>query len=79
MYPGLEVIKVEFILRLKIKRNDWLLADPCLVYSESETALKFYNLWARPLDNSGYIIIFFIPEQKQCCGYSLKNYINGTP
>ena len=27
--PGLEVIKVEFILRLKIKRNDWLLADTC--------------------------------------------------
>ena len=27
MGPGLEVIKLEFILRLKIKRNDWLLAD----------------------------------------------------
>ena len=26
---GLEVIKFEFILRLKIKRNDWLLADTC--------------------------------------------------
>ena len=26
---GLEVIKPEFILRLKIKRNDWLLADTC--------------------------------------------------
>ena len=25
--PGLEVIKLEFILRLKIKCNDWLLAD----------------------------------------------------
>ena len=25
--PGLEVIKLEFILRLKIKRNDWLFAD----------------------------------------------------
>ena len=25
--PGLEVIKLEFILRLKIKRNDWLLAS----------------------------------------------------
>ena len=24
---GLEVIKLEFILKLKIKRNDWLLAD----------------------------------------------------
>ena len=27
--PGLGVIKLEFILRLKIKRNDWLLADTC--------------------------------------------------
>ena len=27
--PGLEVIKLEFILRLKIKRNDWLFADTC--------------------------------------------------
>ena len=27
--PGLEVIKLEFILRLKIKCNDWLLADMC--------------------------------------------------
>ena len=27
--PGLKVIKLEFILRLKIKRNDWLLADMC--------------------------------------------------
>ena len=27
--PGLEVIKLEYSLRLKIKRNDWLLADMC--------------------------------------------------
>ena len=27
--PGLEVIKLEFILRLIIKRNDWLFADTC--------------------------------------------------
>ena len=26
---GLEVIKLEYILRLKIKRNDWLLVDTC--------------------------------------------------
>ena len=26
---GLEVIKLEFILKLKIKRNDWPLADTC--------------------------------------------------
>ena len=51
--PGLEVIKFEFILRLKIKRNDWLLADTCpqaanhCALFESETILKFYNLEAR--------------------------------
>ena len=39
----LKVIKLEFILRLKIKRNDWLLA----LLFESETVLKFYNLEAR--------------------------------
>ena len=27
--PGLEVIKLESSLRLKNKRNDWLLADTC--------------------------------------------------
>ena len=27
--PGLEVIKLEFILILKIKHNIWLLADRC--------------------------------------------------
>ena len=27
--PGLEIIKLEYSLRLKIKRNDWLLADMC--------------------------------------------------
>ena len=25
--PGLEIIKLEYSLRLKIKRNDWLFAD----------------------------------------------------
>ena len=51
--PGLEVIKLEYILRLKIKCNDWLLADTCpqaanhCVYFELENELKFYNLEAR--------------------------------
>ena len=27
--PRLKVIKLEYILRLKIKRNDWLIADTC--------------------------------------------------
>ena len=50
--PGPEVIKLEFILKLKIKRNEWLLADmTCVrkqpiiaIYFEFETVLKFYNL-----------------------------------
>ena len=51
---GLEVIKLEYSLRITIKRNDWLLADTCVhkqpiiaVYFESENELKFYNLVAR--------------------------------
>ena len=63
---SLEVIKLEFSLRLKIKDNDWLLADTsamigCLrtrvrkqpiivLYFESETELKFYNLEASHID-----------------------------
>ena len=27
--PGFEVIKLEFIIRLKIKHNDWLVVDTC--------------------------------------------------
>ena len=51
--PGLEVIKLEYILRLKIKHNDWLLADTCpqsanhSPFFESENVLKLYNLEAR--------------------------------
>ena len=46
--PSLEVIKLEFILRLKIKRNDWLLADTPIIaiYFEFETVLKFNNIEA---------------------------------
>ena len=48
-HPGLEVIKLELILRLKIKRNDWLLAEQPLIalYFDFETVLKFYNIEAR--------------------------------
>ena len=47
---GLEVIKLEYSLKLKIKRNDWLLADTCpqtanhCAFFEFENELKFYNL-----------------------------------
>ena len=42
---GLEVIKLEFILKLKIKR---VRKQPIIaLYFEFETVLKFYNLEAR--------------------------------
>ena len=46
---GPEVIKLEFNFKLKIKRNDWLLAGKhsiIALYFEFETVLKFYNLRA---------------------------------
>ena len=36
-----EVIKLEFILKFKIKRNDWPITA---LYFEFETVLKFCNL-----------------------------------
>ena len=51
--PCLEVIKLEYSIQVKIKRNDWLLADTCPqaaiigLYFEIESELKFYNLKAR--------------------------------
>ena len=50
---GLEVIKFEYILKIKIKHNDWLLADTCLQAVNHCTLfwvlneLKFYNFEAR--------------------------------
>ena len=52
---GLEVIKLEYSLKLKINPNDWLLADMypqvanhCALF-EFENEFKFYNLDARLL------------------------------
>ena len=54
MITGFEVIQLEFVLKLTIKRNDWLLADTCArkqpiiaLYFEFETVVKFYNLETR--------------------------------
>ena len=41
---GLEIIKLEFILRLKIKRNDWLLADTC-PQAANHSALFLLTNW----------------------------------
>ena len=44
LLPGLEVIKLEFILRLNIKR---VCKQPIIIlYFESETVFQFYNLEA---------------------------------
>ena len=49
--PSLKDIKLELIVKLKIKRNDWLLADMCpqaanhCTLFEFETVLKFITLW----------------------------------
>ena len=57
LHSLLVVIKLEFNLKLKIKRKDWLLADTCqqaanhCALFESETVLKFYNLEARSYPN----------------------------
>ena len=40
---GLEVIKLEFILNLKIKHNDWLLADMCLQATNHCALFSFYS------------------------------------
>ena len=50
--PGLAVIKLELIFRLKIKRNDLLLALIVALYLESETVLKFYSLEALSFPSS---------------------------
>ena len=42
--PGPEVIKLEFILKLKIKRKHVRKQPIIVLYFEFETVLKFYNL-----------------------------------
>ena len=39
--PGLEVIKLEYSFKLKIKRNDWLHADTCPLVSAGSQSLRF--------------------------------------
>ena len=63
-YTGLKVIKLEYILRLKIKSNGWRVRKQPIIalYYESENELKFYNLEARGLfKNMGN------DPYKQCC------------
>ena len=46
--PGLEVINLVASLRLKIKRNDWLLADTCL-QAANHCALFWVWEWTQVL------------------------------
>ena len=47
-----------YSLKLKLKRNDWLLAEPIIaLYFEFENALEFYNLGARPQGNKADLTV----------------------
>ena len=64
----MEVIKFEFNLKLKINRNDWLLADTCsqaadhVLYLEFETVFKFYHLEARSCSSCFSAVLFSVSE-----------------
>ena len=45
LLSGLEVIKLEFILRFKIKCNDWLLWDTCLPELNNSSTSAFLLLY----------------------------------
>ena len=74
LQPGFEVIKLEFILRLEIKRNDWLLAAS----SQSLRfilSLRLYSsfITSRPVLNSifnvfhiDFLQYFIFNFSKQC-------------
>ena len=72
MGPGIKVIKLEYSFRLKLKRNDWLLADhvgkqPIIAfYLESENELKFYNLeaWSMAVLFKILKVLFFRRNKK---------------
>ena len=55
--PCLVVIKLEFILRLKIKRNDWLLADTC-PQAANHCALFWVRDCRRPRRRHAHITIY---------------------
>ena len=54
--PCPEFIKLEYSLKLKIKRNDWLLADTCLKVPISKSDIRFKKILVaslcRPMDIS---------------------------
>ena len=74
--PDIEVIKLECSLKLKIKRNDWLLAERTIIvlYFESENELKFYNCKACP--NEGVMSVLHAVIKRPLKGYVLLNQYN---
>ena len=48
---GLEVIKLEYSLRLKIKRNDWLFADTC---PQAANHCALFGAWIEFLEQTRY-------------------------
>ena len=55
--PGLEVIKLEFILRLKIKHTDWVPADTCL---QAANHCALFWVWDYNLEVWGMVVLFGI-------------------
>ena len=70
--PGIEAIKLEYSLRLKIKRNNWPLADMCpqeanhCTLFESENELKFYNLKVCITSLASYSLLAHTKTGKRC-------------
>ena len=64
LFKCLDVIKLAYSLRLKIKRNDCVARVPkqpiIVLYFESENELKFYNLEA--IYRRGFSQIFTIKD-----------------
>ena len=63
MEPGPEVIKLEYSLKLKIKRNDWLLAD---------TGPQAESVRKQPI----IALYFELKSLMKCC--SVKSHLNGV-
>ena len=66
--PSLEVIIHKFILKFKIKRNDWLIADTCL-QAINHSALLVHK---QP------IIAFYFEFETVCGMYALKYTLKVT-
>ena len=62
---GLEAIKLEVVLKLKLKRDDWLLADTCP--QETNHCALFYSSFITTKPDSGMKIETPITRQRFPC------------